>query len=226
MDRSKMHKEFKLLMDKTGEGGAPSFLASEIDTFLNIAQEAFISKRTYGNNVRRTGFEETQKRRDDLRTLVVSTALGSDAIITDTDIKPNSTRLKLPEGYRHSVSEEAEVLFEGFTRRVAVTPITHDRYSKIINDPFNMPNKNSVLRLDVSNDEGDMAVELIVGEGCSLNKYFLRYIKNPVEIAEDVSCILPTHTHKEIVRMAVVDALENIEHPRYQSSKIELNEIE
>ena len=244
MTRAEMHTEFKLLMDKSGEGGSPSFLASEIDSFLNIAQEKFISKRAFGNNPRRTSFEENQKRRDDLRNLISNEAITS--FVTDlTASKPNGVFALLPNDYRHSINEEATI-YTGdnstATRRVSVKPITHDRYNKSINDPFNKPDKDTVYRLDfgllatdevVETEEGEETnsvtnsyFELICGDGQTVSSYILRYIKTPTKIAQNSACILATHTHKELVKMAVVDALENVEQPRYQSSKIELNEIE
>jgi hypothetical protein len=72
--------------------------------------------------------------------------------------------------------------------------------------------------------------ELLHHPDVVLTGYNLRYITDPAVVdnvsTDVVSCDLAAHTHKEIVRMAVVDALENVEQPRYQSSKIELNEIE
>ena len=35
---------------------------------------------------------------------------------------------------------------------MGVTPITHDRYNKIIDDPFNKPHKNTVYRLGFGDD--------------------------------------------------------------------------
>ena len=64
-------------MDKGDSFDAPSFLEEEIDSFLNISQEKFISKRAFGNNTRRTNFEEDQKRRDDLRTLISNAVICS-----------------------------------------------------------------------------------------------------------------------------------------------------
>ena len=240
MTREQMHKEFKLLMDKAGEGGSPSFLSSEIDRFLNIAQNKFVSKRAFGNNVRRTSFEEDQKRRDDLRMLI---AEHSGEIISNNsnDKKPNSYFFVLPDNYRHSINEEALIYSTNspttnYTslRRVPVKPITYDRYNKIMDDPFNKPTKDTVYRLDFgeyNSSETDStdykgSFELITGEKQSISKYYLRYLKNPLDISKDQDCILSKHTHREIVRMAVVDALETVEQPRYQSSKIELNEIE
>ena len=225
MDINEMHKEFIILIDKADSGGAPSFLSTEIDVFLNAAIEKFISKRAFGNNARRTTFEEDQKRRDDLRNLIVQETINPENLDLSGANKENARFIKLPRNYRHAINEEAQI--ESNSRefaRVSVKPITHDRYNKLIDDPFNKPEKHTVYRLDYS----DNKFELICGEGSTLIKYYLRYIKNPtvVSYSDNKGCELANHTHREIVRMAVLEALENIESPRYQTSKIELNEIE
>jgi hypothetical protein len=228
MDISAMHTEFKLLMDKADGGISPSFLSSEIDRFLNAAIERFVAKRAFGNNPRRTGFEEDQKRRDDLRNLIINAVITPEA--PSAANKPEGTFFKLSEltaGYRHAINEEAIIKDSSDdteARRVSVKPITYDRYNKIVDDPFNKPGKDTVYRLDYGGDK----VELITGAGQTITKYYLRYLKNPAVVSgsASTSCDLAGHTHREIVRMAVVEALENIEDPRYQSSKIELNDIE
>jgi len=233
MDRTEMHTEFKFLMDKVDSAASPSFLADEIDRLLNIAQHKFITKRAFGNNVRGTGFEEDQKRRDDLRTLVKNHTNKS-AIVDPAEAKPNGFLFKLPDDYRHSINEEAVISTKDVTassRRVGVKPITHDRYNKIIDDPFNKPGKDTVYRLDFGGKNNTSQIELITGGGQKVDEYHLRYLQEPPQIGiesdgETIGCILPDHTHREIVRIAVVDALETVEQPRYQSSKIELNEIE
>ena len=138
--------------------------------------------------------------------------------------KPGGLFATLPDDYRHSINEEC-ILSNG--DRVTVKPITHDRYNKIIDDPFNKPTPTTVYRLDFSGGR----VELISSPGNSgigISTYVLRYIKTPTDVSltDSTDCILSEHTHKEIVKMAVVEALENVEQPRYQTSKIELNEIE
>ena len=225
MNRDSMHTEFKFLMDKIDSASNPLFLETEIDRLLNIAQDKFVTKRAFGNNPRRTSFEEDQKRRDDLRTLIVQSNLT--AIEDPINAKPNSQHFSLPDNYRHAINEEASVFdtrIRDSARRVSVKPITHDRYNKIIDDPFNKPHKNTVYRLGFG-DDGNIC-ELVHGEDQKISLYYLRYLKEPLQIASDQACILPDHTHREIIRMAVVEALEGIESPRYQSSKIELNEIE
>ena len=253
MDRAEMHTEFKFLMDKADSSAAPIFLATEIDRLLNIAVEKFISKRAFGNNVRRTGFEEDQKRRDDLRTLITEVSIdideAEDAVGGLTDEgedryiltqKPNSFKAPLPSDYRHAINEECLI----GSLRVGVKPITHDRYNKIIDDPFNTPSKTTVYKLESGRIGSTDFVELIFSSDSKIAisgaQYRLRYLRNPAVIGpaiesttdtpdsstEAVNCDLADHTHREIVRMAVVDALETIEQPRYESSKIQLDELE
>tara|TARA_Y100000004_G_scaffold62249_4_gene69724 strand:- start:2859 stop:3536 length:678 start_codon:yes stop_codon:yes gene_type:complete len=225
MSIDEMHKEFMILIDKADSGGAPSFLPSEIDVFLNAAIERFVSKRAFGNNPRRTTFEEDQKRRDDLRNLILQDTINPENVDLSGANKINGIFVRLPRNYRHAINEEAQIeLSDRSLHTVSVKPITHDRYNKIIDDPFNKPEQHTVYRLDYSGDR----FELICGEGTRLSKYYLRYIKHPnvVDYSDNKGCDLSEHTHREIVRMAVLEALENIESPRYQSSKIELNEIE
>jgi len=237
-----MHSEFKFLMDKVDSSANPLFLSEEIDKLLNISQDKFVNKRAFGNNVRRTSFEEDQKRRDDLRTLISRIRINNPDIEgLATGVIPNSATFTLPSsgtfsgGYRHSIMEEALVIPSSSSQenqddanliRVSVKPITHDRYTKIMDDPFNKPEKNSVYRLDSSDEDYNKQVILIHSEDTAISQYILHYIREPLSISSGQDCILPNHTHREIVRMAVVEALEGIESPRYQSSKIELNEIE
>jgi hypothetical protein len=171
MTLQEMHNEFKLLLDKVDSSSAPIFLEHEINGLLSIAQEKFVSKRAFGNNPRRTGFEEDQKRRDDLRTLI-RTARPIGAEFDEAFNKPNGIFYALPSDYRHTINEEVE-LINTTTRdhggRVGVTAITHDRYNKIIDDPFNKPSKKKVYRLDygqlrrppISLGENALYVELI-----------------------------------------------------------------
>jgi hypothetical protein len=59
-------------------------------------------------------------------------------------------------------------------------------------------------------------------------KYYIRYIRKPVEvdIVGDVSSDLPEHTHDELVKLAVQMALENIEQPRYGTYSREVSTME
>lgn len=232
-----MHTEFKIGLDKTDSQNYPNFEPEEIDVFLNNAIERFVSQRAYGTNPKRLGLEETQKRMDDLRNLISDYRVAGTGVTTEN--KPNGQFFALPSDYRHAVQEEANLTYTDcdgnqVAKITSIIPITHDRYNNIIDDPFNKPDDDDVLRLSFGSSTSPR-VELVTGPGSSVSEYRLRYLKQPAAVqygtqyatpTTDVDCDLADHTHKEIVKSAVTEALGNIESPRIAVNKQELNEIE
>lgn len=223
------HNEFKIGLDKVLSLNAPGYTPEEIDILLNNSQEEFIEQRAYGTNPKGRGLEEDQKRRDDLRELIKN--YTTTVFTNTTNSKTNGSFITLPSDYRHAIQEEVNITYkdcnnDSRTKIVPVSPVTHDRYSKIINDPFNKPYQDEVIRLDY---EGEV-FELITDGTFTLSNYFLRYLKEPVRIrfgtkyqipTTDVNCELSAHTHREIVAMSVLKALENIESQRWRTKKEE-----
>ena len=114
------------------------------------------------------------------------------------------------------------------TKRTRIKPKRHDEYNEFIRDPFNKPNENEVVRLSFQD-----SVELITDGTFAVSKYFLRYIRKPLEIlldllvpANSVNCELADITHQEIVEQAAQLALESIESPRYQTMTMETSKQE
>ena len=70
MNIQEMHLSVMQGVDKINAQVADSILSTELDRELNKAIQKFVTTRFQQNNTYRKGFEETQKRRDDLRTLV------------------------------------------------------------------------------------------------------------------------------------------------------------
>lgn len=70
MTIDQMHIDFKLEYDKTSNLENPAFEPEEIDLWLNKAIRKFVKTRYSGINVKRESFEQTQKRIDDLRSLI------------------------------------------------------------------------------------------------------------------------------------------------------------
>jgi len=71
MTITELHRNFKLEADKLDMiASMPSFLPEEIDYFYNTAIERIVKTRYSGLNVHKDGFQQNQKRTDDLRTLV------------------------------------------------------------------------------------------------------------------------------------------------------------
>ncbi len=233
-----MHNEFKIGLDKVDSLSYPNLLTEEIDIFLNVAQEKFIKQRAYGNNIRRQGLEETQKRLDDLKN--ITSNYETSIFITNTSNKPNGAFVNLPANYKFAIEEEAIIEYidcnnATVTGRKDVVPTTHDRYNKTKKDPFNKPDNEEVLRLGFERVQGVESFELITGDGNSIITYFLRYIREWNEIqygtqydvpTVDIDSELSSHTHREIIAIAIKDALQDIESPRYPTSKNELNNIE
>jgi len=70
MNVQEMHLAIQQGVDKINSLQADMLLPQEIDIDLNKSQLRFINTKYSGNNRHRTGFEESQKRIDDLRTIV------------------------------------------------------------------------------------------------------------------------------------------------------------
>lgn len=217
-----MHQYFKVLVNKADSLNYMNFEPEEIDLFLNQSMFRFIEQRAYGNNLKNESLEETQKRTDDLRNII--TSFSTSTFTTNSFSKPNSRFITLPSDYRHAIEEECLISYTDCnnitaTKRVEVVPITHDRYNRIIKDPWNKPYQNMVTRLSHSTE----LFELTTDGTYTLTTYYLRYLKTPVEMrygttystpTTDINCELSEHTHREIVELAAKSVIETIESPR------------
>ena len=70
MNVTEMHIAVQQGVDKIHSLQADMLLSEEIDIELNKSMSRFINTKYGKNNIYRKGFEESQKRIDDLRTLV------------------------------------------------------------------------------------------------------------------------------------------------------------
>jgi len=198
----------------------------EIYYWLNRGVDKFVKTRYDGYNNKREGFEESQKRIDDLRTLikevVINTSAGSN--------KPNSYIATLPNDYMFSVGEEAAITYtnlqsQTITSRQGLIEITTDRYRKELDNPlsdFTLQNDWAYpLRLFYNT-----YVELISDGQYTIPTFYLRYIKIPVIIDGNNDCDLPLQSHIEIVKFAVQMFIENQVSNRYQTYSAEVASME
>lgn len=72
MTVEEMHNEFDITLDKISSSSYQELEPWEKDFYLNEAQMRIIKQRYSGKNTYRKGFEENQKRIDDLKNLVIS----------------------------------------------------------------------------------------------------------------------------------------------------------
>jgi len=157
MTLDELHQIFKLELDKTSSLELTSFVVEEIDDWLNQAIRKFVKTRYSGFNPKQEGFEQTQKRIDDLRTLVVE----EDLTCTTGTIKPNSYIADLTDlsftywltlgeecliGYQ-SITDSGESVITGSLTtgqiyKVITNTVTHDGTTYAIGDYFVAANAN------------------------------------------------------------------------------------
>jgi uncharacterized Rmd1/YagE family protein len=238
-----MHNEFKLSLDKVDSSAYPEILDWEIDFFLNEAQDRFVKTRYGRNNIYVKGFEETQKRTDDLKALVVSKFCslsttpyyglnGSFVYRAELD--------SLFDDENRSQASNAEYML--YVKAVALTTkpgcgdkwhnvklVQQDDLSSITGDPFNKPNAERPI---IFFEDGDIFVWS--GSESEVSNFLVTCVKRPVQISlgtynnqASADCELSEYTHKEIVQYAVKIAIENIESQRTASNQqVNVNKLE
>lgn len=220
-----LHIAFDIEMDKTMDYEYPYISPEQKDYWLCKAQDRFVKHKAFGNNLFKSTFEETQKRIDDLRT-----------IVKKESIVPVNTSLlavtQLPSDYqylfRHQCTTSSTL---GGNTIVAGLQVKNDEIGTIKKNPFEKPVQSEPIYYL----EGNTIVYELVDSSFTIINTTITYIKKYRPIRYGVAytspltnseCELPEHTHSEIVDIAVSMVLENIESPRYQSNNNELTKTE
>ena len=224
MTTPEMHTAVKQHLDKTTALELPVFETVEIDFWLNEAIRKFVKTRYSGVNPKRESFEETEKRTNDLRTLINTTSISAG----QSETFPNGTPFTLPSEYWFAIQEEATIAEGAVTLgRFGITECTYDEYRQKLDDPFS----EHILHYGAAKPIklfDTTQVELVSDGNYTISHYHLTYLKKPTEVEHTapVNCNLPEHTHDEVVKLAANMMLENIEQPRYQSHMNEVNTME
>lgn len=198
----------------------------EIFHWLNKAVDTFVKTRWSGNNPKREGFEQTQKRIDDLRTIVKEATIS----VNTGTVKPNSYTATIPADYLFTVGEEVTIQYtkngSTVTSREGISETSIDKYTDDIINPFSehMLHNDWARPLRLYRDN---VVELITDGTYSITSYYLRYISKPTIIAlPSTACNLPEQTHYEIVKIATKMYLERTTNPRQQTYNNEIVTME
>lgn len=166
--------------------------------FLNTAIERFVKTRYSGFNNKVKGFEETQKRIDDLRNLVTEVTISTSASL----VKPNSYIATLPVDYLFTLSEECSINYNNIVTREGITETTADRYRDEIDNPFSEHVYHNGWARPLRLFYGT-TVELVSDGTYTIPTLYLRYLRVPASISFTVDCDLAAHTHAEIVKIAI-----------------------
>jgi hypothetical protein len=205
------HKEFKLFIDKVDSQATPDFLSNEIDTFLHEAEVRLVKQKYGRGNKYGIGFQENQKRTDDLSFLVKSLPL--------TFI---SNEVTLPSDYMFYLAALMNVKFSGITAKTIPFLCPLDKLHKVLSDPFN----KSTPAYPIIWQEGNKIK--VAAEEFEATSLSLTYLKYPVKVSKInlVSSELSEQMQKEAIQLAVTIALENVESSRMQTNPPMLGTIE
>ena len=155
MNVQEAHIAFNVLLDKGGSLGYPDFAPEEIDLFINKATLRVIKSKLTGksiNPLRKDSVEETEKRINDLRLLTEDYRIAPLARDINKN-KPYGNFIVLPDHFMYLLDETVDMreydchgLITDYND-VEVKKTTHDKFSRMMKDPFNKPNLNRVLKL-------------------------------------------------------------------------------
>ena len=242
MDINEMHLAVQQGVDKINSFQADTLLPEEIDLELNKAIGKFVNLKYGKNNIYNKGFEESQKRIDDLRILVKDVSLKFKYLeqsVNDTHVYYSDG---FPSDYRFMLkglgnvqyntkckglsSKEQELdidILDPISRKVAIKFVQQDDILTLLSDPFNTTSKDKPL-ITIE----DKKLMVFTNDIFIIESVKLTYIKNPsiVSLSLNESCELALHTHQEIVDMAISSILEGIGDPRYKTQQIELGKNE
>jgi hypothetical protein len=190
MTIDQMHLAVKLGLDKTEGLVYAAFEVEEIDAWINEAIDRFIKTRYSGTNVKRESFEQSQKRTDDLRTLVTETRIAGGALQTGATDKPNSYLIPVasfPTDYMLFLNDEVSITFNrevtatSMTIRTYPIPCTSDQYSAAVNDPYSEHrlHMNTARPLRMFTAKG---IELITDSYYTIPYYYMKYLRKPARV--------------------------------------------
>lgn len=226
MTAQEAHYEFKLLHDRVDTLSKEDFNPAEIDWFMNKAQLDFIKSRMSRlSNPKREGFEGSQKRIDDLSTLVVKFP-EQPPIIPTLDQGVYEVPLSLlAQPYLQLIAAFADVTADtNCTKRISLRFVQHDDYRDALRDPFNSPSLE-FLPYNFGRSSAQDGSSIYIYSTLPVENVYLEYVKYPRQFSLgtypyiDGSTIptqtfeLPAHTHPEIIAIAVRLAAMAVEDP-------------
>lgn len=211
----------------------------DTEWWLNRGLEKFWKTRYSGMNVKSTGFEQDQKRIDDLRTLVKTVS------IIPTKVTNKQYSIDIPNDY---------VILLGDTVGIQPSDDSHNACWEVDEDgefvtKYSDTIESSIETIDrqLSNSLSEhilkycsaRPLKLIQGNNVYLytdgqykiSDYQLTYLRNPEKInihlnPFDEYADMPEHTHSEIVKIAAQMYIENQSNQRVNTHNAEVQEME
>lgn len=182
MTVTELNNEFEIHYNAIASQSAPGLDLYEKSVFLTKAQLEII--KNYYNplgNKYQTGFENSEKRRQDLNQLLKNFKSSTYILDADKSIHPTSKFFEIPDDVFLITNESGIIKDEGcyLGDRINIKPVTQDEFNINIDNPFKKPDNNIAWRLDFSNINDNKVVEIVSIYNLEYN---MRYIKYPKPI--------------------------------------------
>lgn len=207
---------------------------SDIEYWLMAAIDKFIKTRYSGVNYKRTGFEQDQKRMDDLRTLIMNKTYQFTAHSEEyTAILPSDYMLSLGETaviYSNDECWPKDINGQPRTKHVDVLEATIENFDRQRNNSLSEYRLHGNTARPLRLLQGE-EVKLYTDGNYGLKNYILTYMRTPKRISltaypfEEYTD-MPVSTHQELVKIAAQLYLENQANPRYNSYTNEVSTME
>lgn len=210
--------------------------------FLNAGLDKFWKTRYSENNFKRESFEQTQKRIDDLRTLVTEYNFENGEI---TKVNNTLYTVTLPDNYLILLGDTAGITpADGvdnpcwstdengnyvihYSDTIEGTIETIDRIRENSLSEYHLRyTKARPIKL-IAND----LIKLYTDGKYKVSKYIIQYLRKPNKIDIHSNPFeeytdMPEHTQLEIIKLAAQLYIENQMNPRYNSYSNEVNAME
>lgn len=241
MKNIQLQESFEIELNKLEDNlTKPTTIITEY--FLNAGLDKFWKTRYGENNFKRDSFEQTQKRIDDLRTLVTEYTFDKNEI---TKISNNLYTVNLPENYLIMLGDTAGispadgidnqcwekdengVYIIHYSDTIEGAIETLDRIKENSLSEYHLHyTKAKPIKLIANN-----SVKLYTDGKYKVSIYTIQYLRKPnrIDIHTDPYkeyTDMPEHTHLEIVKLAAQLYIENQLNPRYNSYSNEVNAME
>lgn len=245
MTIGEMHYDFKMKLNKIDSQQFRNFLIPEVDWLLNEAQELFIKMVAEPRLSFHLGFEKSQRNTDDIKMLVIEKSLVDNKKIQKS-VGYSCKRYDLPEDYMFFI----RALVYGKTGSCKNVPCVvkikqHDDSNHI--SPFD---KSSIMWREINGMFIENRLELELPDiseepESDLGDVLLTYLRKPkymhyakgieggkYQLNEKVlltgkqDCELSSHTHREIVDIAVMLASGQLQiQDPFKMTKLNLNQL-
>jgi len=219
MTSVEMHIDFRVKFNKLNSNKNKRFMPEAIDLIINDQMDKFVETHSArSGNIPGEGFEDVQRRLDDIRTVIkeattnIAKSLTDDILLLELKSFSRGKYIELPTAgdvkYRKLVADysttttvcdtyenEANRLFSSETIPVA------------LKDPFH----TSVAESPISELVGNL-LRVYENNFTVVDLNIVYVYQYPRIVYNSQDCVLPVHTHREIVDMAVskVNAMLNI----------------